>query len=212
MKRSFSNLNLRLPHEAEVYLPANPKKVYLLLHGYMQDGSYLYKHLIDRLPKDCAVIAPNGPFIVPYKKKDSFEAKFAWYFFDPAKKTYYINFEPAAEFIKSLFIELDLHRKPITLVGYSQGGYLAPKVAELIPAIDTVIGLACCFRNSRFDFKGNAIMHQIHSKSDLVVDYKNAKDEFEELRSRGNLGRFVSLEDEGHKLNSIYIDELLKMI
>jgi predicted esterase len=208
MKKEFTNLSLRIPHCVEVYVPKNPKRVYLLLHGYQLDGKFVYDKLIDSFPDDCAVIAPNGPFMVPLKKRDEFHAKFAWYFFDPKKQSYYINFDPAANFIKSLLIEMDLFRKPITVIGYSQGGYLAPKISEIVPSVDTVIGLACCFRNDRFEFRQNVILNQINSRHDLVIDYEGAKKEFLILRERGNVGQFVTLEDIGHRLDENYIKEM----
>lgn len=212
MKKQFTNLNLRIPHEAEVYLPKNPKRVFLLLHGYLLDGKYVYDRIRDILPDDCAVIAPNGPFLVPVKKKEEFQAKHAWYFFDPNKQTYYINYDPAANFLKSMLIDMNLIRKPITVIGYSQGGYLAPKIAEIIPSVDTVIGLACTFRNSRFQFRQNVIYHQIHSERDLVVELEGSKEEFQTLRDRGNVGQFVTLTEAGHRLTEEYISELELLI
>ncbi len=212
MKKVFNNLPLKVSHEAQVYLPINPKRVFILLHGYLQQGEFIFDKLKDVIPKDCAIIAPNGPFMVPVKKKDEFEAKFAWYFFDPNKQAYYINHEPAADFVKSILIEMNLVRKPLTLIGYSQGGYLAPKIAEIIPAVDTVIGLACSFRNEKFEFRQNVIMHQVNSENDLVVDYENAKEEFQKLRERGNVGQFISLKDVGHNLDTTYLNELKSLI
>lgn len=212
MKKEFTNISLRVPHSAEVYIPPSPKRVFILLHGYKLDGKFMFDKLQARLPQDCAVIAPNGPFMLPVSKKGEFFAKYAWYFFDPNKKTYYINYEPAANYIKSMLIEMDLIRKPITVIGYSQGGYLAPKISEIIPSVDTVIGLACSYRNEMFEFKQHVIMNQINSKDDLIIDYKGAKEEFNSLRERGNIGQFVTLSDVGHKLDDNYISELINLI
>lgn len=212
MKKIFKELSIKLDHHAEVQLPKNPKRVFLLLHGYMLDGKYIFDKFKDIIPQDCAIVAPNGPFMVPYKKREEYFQRFAWYFFDPNKKVYYIDFNPAADFIKNILLDLELLDKPITVIGYSQGGYLAPKLSECIPSIDTVIGVACCFRNKRFLFKGNAKLHQIHSQEDLVVDYKSSKEEFDILRSRGNTGEFVTLLQGDHKLNDNYINEVKKII
>ena len=212
MKKEFSTIPIRLKHEAEVHILVNPKKVFVLLHGYLLDGSFMYEKLLNFLPKESAIIAPNGPFMVPVKKQKGYFPRFAWYFFDPTKKTYYIDYIPAAEYIKSLLIEMELIRKPITVIGYSQGGYLAPKLAEMIPSVESVIGLACCFRNDYFKFRHDVLYHQINSTSDLVVDYEGAKQEFVTLRERGNLGRFVTLNDIGHKLDENYAQELKLML
>lgn len=212
MKKEFSSISLRIPHQAQIRLPINSKRVYVLLHGYQLDGEYIYNKLEDIIPHQGAIISPNGPFMVPYKRKEEYFARYAWYFFDPNKKSYYINFEPAAEYIKSILIEMNLVKKPITIIGYSQGGYLAPKVAEMIPSVDTVIGMACTFRNERFKFKSDCLYHQINSEDDLIVDYSGSKEEFETLRERGNVGRFITLKDEGHKLSSSYLQELKMLL
>lgn len=212
MKQTFRNIPLRTPHDVEIYRPANAKRVFLLLHGYLLNGAFMYQKLRDGLPDDCAVIAPNGPFIVPVKKRERFSPGFAWYFFDSYEKKFYINYEPGAEFVKSLLIELDLIKKPITIIGYSQGGYLAPKIAEIIPSVDTVIGLACIYRSERFKIRQQVMYHQIHSESDLIVDYKDAKNEFSQLREKGNVGQFISLKDNGHRLDEDYLRELKELI
>ncbi len=168
----------------------------------------MYKKLRDLIPDDCAIIAPNGPFVVPVKKREKFSAGYAWYFFDSYEKKFYINYEPGAEFVKSLLIELDLIKKPITIIGYSQGGYLAPKVAEIIPSVDTVVGLACIYRSERFRLRSQVMYHQINSKTDLVVDYEDAQSEFQQMRSKGNIGQFVTLEENGHRLDDDYLSEL----
>jgi len=212
MKREFTSIPLRVPHEAQVYLPANPKRVFLLLHGYKQDGDFIFEQLRSILPDDCAIVAPNGPFIVPVQKDEGFVPKYAWYFFDPYKKTYYINFDPAANYLKDILVDLDIYRKPITVIGYSQGGYLAPKLSELLDSIDTVIGLACVFRTARFEFKQKVMINQINSVDDSIIDYETAKEQFQELRDKGNVGQFITLNDVGHRLDENYINELKLLI
>jgi hypothetical protein len=107
---------------------------------------------------------------------------------------------------------MNLIRKPVTIIGYSQGGYLAPKLAEIIPSVDTVIGMACAFRTNKFKFRQNVIMNQINSRDDLIIDYMGAKEEFSDLRLKGNVGQFITLADTGHRLDESYINELKLMI
>lgn len=212
MKKTFSNISFRIPYDTEVRIPVSPKRVYLLLHGFKQTGSFIFDSLKSQLPEDCAVIAPNGPFHIPVEKDDGYHMRFAWYFFDPIRKSYFVDYKPAAEFIKSILIEMNLVKTPVTVIGYSQGGYLAPKVAELIPSVDTVIGLACAFRNQHFDVRKSVMIHQINSNSDPIIDFDGAKDEFQKLRERGNLGRFVELDGVGHRLTNDYLLELSQLI
>ena len=55
-------------------------------------------------------------------------------------------------------------------------------------------------------------LHQIHSPHDLVVDYDEAKQEFDQLTLRGNSGEFITLNEAGHKLDQEYKEALQKLI
>lgn len=212
MKKIFTDIPFRVEHEAQVSLPSNPKRVYLLLHGFQQNGSFMFDQLRSVLPQDSAIIAPDGPLSTPIKRNEGYDLKYAWYFFDALNKKYLIDYMPAAEFLKSILLELNLLKKPITVIGYSQGGYLAPKIAEVIPSVDTVIGIACTFRNEKFAYRNSVMIHQINSNSDTIIDFEGAKEEFLTLRERGNLGRFIELEDVGHRLTNDYLLELSQLI
>lgn len=187
-------------------------EVYLLLHGYLLDGGYIYKKLKETLPKDALILAPNGPFLVPFKKGEAYLPKFAWYFFDPSLKTFYINYEPAAEYIKTIIDKYNPHKKPVNIIGYSQGGYLSPKVAEAIPEVKRVIGLACVFRNTKFEYRSDVTYHQIHGNNDLAVEMSGALEEWNILKDKGNQGKFIELDEVGHKLNSEFFTALESLL
>lgn len=212
MKKSLENLNYSIPHNVYQYLPPEPKRVYLLLHGYLLDGEFMFEKLKDSLPKNCAIIAPDGPLLVPVKKGDKYSSRYSWYFFDPHTKEYFVQMDPAVDYLKQILERLNLSNIPITVIGYSQGGYLAAKASELLTDVDTVIGVACKFRNEKFEFRQRTMLHQINCHDDLVVDYPDARAEFDKLRERGNLGQFISLNNIGHRLDSTYLSELKKLI
>ena len=107
---------------------------------------------------------------------------------------------------------MDLIAKPVSIIGYSQGGYLAPKVAEIIATVDTVIGLACAFKNETFENRNSVMFHQINSNADSVIDFTAAKEDFSQLGTRGNLGRFVELDGLSHRLSQDYLLELAQLI
>ena len=173
----------------------------------MLDGKFMYNTLKAYLPEDSLIISPNGPFLIPHKKEQSFVARYSWYFFDSEKKHFYINFEPAAQMLSSM-LDTIAPNIPVTVIGYSQGGYLAPKVAELYASVDKVIGIACTFRNNKFRER-DIEYHQIHSKQDIVVEYKGSKDEFIKLR---NPGKYIEIDDIGHKLGPAYFEALKNLI
>lgn len=201
------NLPIHLDFTYHIKKNGNPKRVFLLLHGYLLDGQFMIDTISDHLPEDSIIIAPNGAFLVPQKKEDRYFPKYSWYFFDPHTKSFYINYDPAAQMLNSLLVNIT-KGLPVTIIGYSQGGYIAPKVAELNKDVDTVIGLACIFRPERF-LQRDIAYHQIHSDADLVVNYHESKSEFQRLEFKG---RFLTLRDEGHKLNASYLKMLKSLL
>lgn len=191
----------------------NSERVFILLHGFQLDAQFIYKFFsqIKELKND-SILAPNGPYLSPFKKRGEFYKGYAWYFFDSQKSQYLIPFDPAISYIKQLVKKLKIEDKKITLIGYSQGGYIAPAIAYELDNVDSVIGIACCFRNSKFSIKNNINYIQIHSKADLVVDYNNAFEEHVKLTDRGARTEWISLEDSGHKLDIDYLEELRKLL
>jgi predicted esterase len=211
MKETIS-LSLTYDHDVLVNKGSNPKRCFVLLHGYLLDGDYIYNKLLPILNEDDLIIAPNGPFLIPVEKKETHIPKYSWYFFDVSSETYYINFEPAAEYVNHILNYYNTENLPVTIIGYSQGGYLSPKIAEFNSNIKTIIGLACVFRNKKFKINTNTTYHQIHGNLDVIVEKKNALAEWEDLKNRGNEGNFRSLENSGHRIDNEFLAELKRLI
>lgn len=198
MKKTY-NIPLKFEQTYHTNNLESYDKIILGMHGYQQNGEFLFRKLSRTLDLEkTLLICPNAPFMVPYKKNDEYVEAYSWYFFDPNKKSFYVNYEPAAEMISKLLSEINIHNKKVDLIGYSQGGYLAPKVAELNEHVESVFGLACILRSKRFKTKANTKFVQIHGINDDIVDFNEAKSEFERLDT-GNK-EFIEIESD-HLLN-----------
>ncbi len=206
-KMKTINLPLHLDCQFHTNECEDPKRIYLLLHGYMLDGKFMIDTLKQYLPNDALIISPNAPFLIPHKKGDTFFARYSWYFLEPKEKKFFVGLEPAARFLSDL---LDQFNKelPVTIIGYSQGGFLAPKVAQLCQRVDKVIGLACIFRNKYFE-KRDITYSQVHSVEDGIVSPEEAQTQFEMLNSKGE---FIKIDKIGHKLGPLYFDKLKTLI
>lgn len=192
---------------------SNPKRVILLLHGYGEKGQKIFKRLIDYLPHDSLVIAPNGPFPLPAKTDEGYKLSFAWYFFDPIREKFFIDYDLPSELLKNFYPQFKLPDLPLIIIGYSQGGYLAPFVGEKIPQTKHVIGINCRFRYDKLGQNLKFILDGIHGKNDLVVDPQRALESFEVLKKRGTKGNFYFIENEAHLLSEPIkkkVQELLK--
>ena len=212
MNEDRLKVSIELEHSILTQKKSTPKRIYLLLHGYLLDAKYILETLLETLPEDSLIIAPNGPFLVPVKKKEVYKSKYAWYFFDPRVNNFYVDFEPAAVYLKKILENYNTEKLPVTVIGYSQGGYLAPKLANLVPEVDTIIGLACAFRSKRFEYMPSVVYHQINSASDLIVDLEGAKEEFLKLTKSGNTGQFLELKGSGHRIDNNYLEKLKELL
>lgn len=185
-----------------------PKRVYLLLHGYLLDGKYMSREFEYFFGDDSLVICPNGPFLVPVKKGEKYFPKFAWYFFDPVAKSYYINYDPGAKYLNDILTEFNSMKLPVTIVGYSQGGYLAPRVANFCEEVDQVISIASIFRPDRFEINPDVEYVQINSTNDLVVSSSEAIEEGKVMKNLGANYHLEILQRPGHRIDAEYKETL----
>ena len=185
-------------------------RIYLLLHGYGQNCDSIFDSLKSSLPQNALVLIPNGPFPQPQKTSKGLSLNFAWYFYDNIRNTYYIDYQLPANILKELVQTLHLEKIPMTIIGFSQGGYLAPFAANMISSVDHVIGIACRFCHERLD-RINYKIDGIHGKLDSIVDPNRAKKSHKEMIKKGGVGEFYLLE-EGHRLTSKFRNCVKKLV
>jgi predicted esterase len=199
------------------HAPHDPKRLVVLLHGYEQSGDKMMEKLKGVVPNDAAVLAPNGPFPVPRRTETGYRMGFSWYFWNPFTDEYYVDMEIAvgfiAELVRDLVSQLPSPELPITLIGFSQGGYLAPFIAQAMPQVDHVIGLGCEFLVDELEHPVKYRMDAVHGAKDDVVSCENAKKAHQELVRRGVKGGFYELADTGHRIDApmqALISDLIK--
>lgn len=188
------------------------KRVYLLLHGFGQKAQDIYDLIAPLLPQDSTIIAPNGNFPQAKKIQDSYKMTFAWYFYDNSTKNYFIDYDLPATILQGLLKELRLDQLPLTIIGFSQGGYLAPFAAEKITTTDRVIGISCVFRYKFLKSNPSWRMDALHGKEDDIVEINNAKEAMTELKNLGVRGEFVEVEKASHSLDQNMLNELSKLL
>ena len=191
---------------------SNPSKIILLLHGYGESSQKIFKRLIDYLPKRRFGYCTKSAISFPLPTDDGYKISFAWYFFDNKKGEFFIDYDLPSELLKNLFIQLKLKDLPLTIIGYSQGGYLAPFVGEKIPQTKHVIGINCRFRFDKLQDKLNFKIDAIHGEQDESVDPIRAKESFGVLKDRGASGDFYILKNEGHRLTLPFREKIRELI
>lgn len=203
---------------SNIPLDSDYDEVILLLHGYSEDAKRIYKRLGRKLNDELGensktlIIAPNGlyplPRSFPLDKKIT-EAEdllqgFAWYFFHAGSNTFLIDYQIPAETLGQWCEELTKGTLPLTIIGYSQGGYLAPflgfNVFERGVNLKRVIGINCSFREDIMEKAPQFRMDLLQGSEDTIIDTKLAKERFDNLIKRGMKGHYESIDGADHKL------------
>lgn len=193
-------------------------EIFLLLHGYSENGDKIYKRLGRRIQekflsqnKRPLILAPNAlyplPKAFPLDRKvasndpNDLLSGYAWYFYHAPTDKFLIPYEVPATILSNWINKLNLHNKPVTIIGYSQGGYLAPWTANLTNSIKRVIGVNCSFRTDLIEGVPQYQMDQYQGRLDTIIDTQLAHDRFLKLKSRGTKGKWLWLEKSDHKLD-----------
>lgn len=187
----------------------NGKRLILLLHGYEQHGRYILNLFEDRFSEEDIILAPNGPFPLPKKRENGFKVVHAWYFYDPYQNYYFVDMTLAVTYIKTLVKSLGYEELPTYVIGFSQGGYLAPFVGqELLCRQVTVL-----HARYRSEVLGQLpfTIHAVHGVKDTVVDGERARECHRELLQAGNQGEFHLLPNVGHVICSRTIETTMSL-
>ena len=201
------------PHRIEIQVPlvcdyvirkpesGSARETFLLLHGYSESAEKIFKKLIPVLPSDATVIALNGPFPLPEKKDDGYRVGFSWYFYDPKSGEYYLDMTTAIDFVVRALEALQLHLAPMTVIGFSQGGYLAPFVAQKLSSVKRVIGIGNEFLADELAGPLNFRMDQIMGALDPIINPSEARARFDQVKLKSRGGKFILLPETAHRID-----------
>ena len=131
---------------------AKPTRIFLLLHGYLQDGPSMARRLESAIEGweestggHALVLAPSGSYPIPERTEKGYHVGYSWYFYDFSTDEYYIDMENSVLLLNGIIAQAEKETSvvnlPITVIGFSQGGYLSPIFAKTNPRVDHVIGI-----------------------------------------------------------------------
>lgn len=191
------------------------EEVFVLFHGFSEKGATIYKRLGDRIhkhfedqKKKVMVLCPNGLYPMPHfhpleaqGKPEELLKGYSWYFYHQGSDTFLVDYEIPAVTFKNWIEALVPESIPVTLIGYSQGGYLSPFVGLQLKKVKRVIGINCSFREEMFPRLPDFPLDQLQGDRDTVIDINLAHSRFENLKKKGlKEGEFVWVPDIDHKL------------
>lgn len=208
-----NSITFSSPVEMQYHLSGdiNSDTVYLALHGVMERGSRMLRRMHDALPKDSLILAPDGPFPIPTKMKTGYKVRYAWYFYDNIKNIYVIDYEYSSNLLVNLLQALELDSKKLVIIGYSQGGYLAPFVAQKIPQTQYIIGLACVFKENLLSDKITTPFTLVHGRQDNMVSYSGSYSNYEIISQYNHKCDFITLENTDHFYNDSFAKAVTKI-
>ncbi|MDJ0835107.1 MAG: hypothetical protein QNK37_01240 [Acidobacteriota bacterium] len=177
-----------------------PKRMVLLLHGFQQTGGTILRLLGGCFDQDTLVVAPNGLFPYPYRSGNGYKIGYAWYFYDPVTGVYGVTMDPARTMLKKLVNGLGYAHLPKWVAGYSQGGYLAPFVAQDLEGVTRVIGVNSRYRHEVLTEPLPFRLDALHGALDPVVEPEGSQTSHEKVIAAGNRGSFTLVTGAAHKI------------
>jgi predicted esterase len=206
---------IRLPVDLHEIRPPKPTELIVLLHGFDESGDRILGKVSPVLPPTAWVLAPNGPFPMPHRTPEGYRMGFAWYFYNAAKTEYYIDMEVALSTVEGLVRELGAQDLPKRVIGFSQGGYVAPFLALRLGNVRQVVGMACEFLHEELaPFAPLAFpVDGLCGQADEITPPDQARSGFESLLPLCRVaGRFEMIAGSTHRIDDSFRQALAMRI
>ncbi len=192
--------------------PERPDQVILLLHGLQERGLRIYRKLIRYLPDHALILAPNAPYPLPREKEGRTEYGFCWYFYDRQTKSYYLNQKLAVDWLKELLASKNISHLPLTIIGFSQGGYLAPILGHELPQTKLVLGLSCEFRENLVSPEIKFPLIGLHGEKDFVVNVEHSRKDAEILKAKNLPVTWETIPDTAHEISDLMGERIQSLL
>lgn len=216
---ALSRLALNYKDNVPTFLPVGyrhlrqgePDILTIYLHGYADHGGSFTRRLFpDGYPEELhqiAALIPNGPFPIPVKSDDGWREAYAWYFFDDSQQKMIISPETAQKAISTMIDDFGYIDTPKVIVGFSQGGFLAPYLAQHLKNVISVVGIGTHFLPDYFlplkqRFKTRPTVHAIHGANDEVFPLEKTRAAHQAVLQLGFQGAFAAIEGGTHSVNN----------
>lgn len=213
------NLKTILPTTLITNGNSDYQEIILLLHGYSEDAQKIYDKVAPKLDhKKYLIIAANGIYpLVDRFPLDTLNNKkkllrgYAWYFYDQANDVYLVDYNVPAMAIADLIDQINNKNTPVNIIGYSQGGYLAPFLPKYCEQIQYILGINCSFRTDMLPKNNSFKLDGLQGKDDLIIDVALSKSRHSEFIRNGNKGAYKIIDEENHRLTPKLVNEAINI-
>jgi predicted esterase len=188
------------------YLLRGPKDqgVVICLHGYQDHALSMIRRLGWHEGEDLPfqVLAVNAPFPVPIWNADGFKEAYSWYFRDTERSLFIVTPETTSSRLAQLVEDVGLKDTPKVIVGFSQGGFLAPYLGQRIKMLKGIIGLGSGYLEENYRELSPTRIYALHGDRDERITAAQAQPGFQHLLERGFTGEFEVVPGVEHKVDS----------
>ncbi|MEM7163969.1 MAG: alpha/beta fold hydrolase [Planctomycetota bacterium] len=177
------------------------------LHGMGMSGQSFLR-VLRHLGQQCVILAPNGPY--PFEKRagSTIQIGYGWYIYRGDQVEFREHLERSEAFLNELVTrvanELGTDNSRTTLLGFSQGGYLAGFAALRNP--DRYPGLVIASSRLKHEFLTTELATRrlprtlfLHSAADQATPLERMRDGLEQLVAHGGVAELYE-HDAGHRL------------
>lgn len=187
--------------------------IVLLVHGFQQTGERFFKQVVSAIPENFEVLAVDGPFPVPFQgESGKWVLGYSWYFYSHRHKVYYVPMSAGVNFLCGWLQDQGLASRVQKVVGFSQGGYLAPFVAKKLSKVDQVIGIHSRFRYEELTDPQDYRLDCLHGEDDPLVEPDYSQDSHDKLLEMGWKGEYRLLPGVGHSISAEVLEGLTDML
>lgn len=211
-----NNFSTSIPIEikySEYIDAAAPKRTLILLHGYAETKDRLFKNLGSHL-EGCysRMLILNAPFPIPFLAKDgNFKEAYAWYFKSVRQNITLIPPEACETLFTHFLEQISLGPEPVHVLGFSQGGFIMPRLGIKIENLRQLIGISCGVSVATWPKGFQAMLNIIHGSEDSVLLCNESENQFQELGLDKSKNRFFKVGG-GHDIDVAKIDLVKKLI
>lgn len=192
-------------------LSDDDEPIYILLHGYCENAQKMWRRFSQLFSEEINLLALNGPYPIPVKKDDGYEIGYSWFFFDPETGQYYIHYDVVVDYFKNFAKALNIENRDLRLIGFSQGGYCLPHLAQAHQNVTKCISLGAqlVIESPQFTQK-NLKFYSLHGSADESVDIDRAQTLFNTLPDAVK-GEFISYEGLTHKPSLVMLKKAVEL-
>ena len=163
------------------------------------------------------MLIPNGPFPVPIKSEEGWREAYAWYFYDESTQKMVISPDTASTGIQSMIKDLEYFDVPKVIVGFSQGGFLAPYLANLLNNVIGIVGIGTGFRLDFYEpllarHPGGLSVHALQGTDDEVFSVDRAEAAHLAVTKLGFAGSFTKIANGTHMASAAFGVQLKNII